>query len=248
MRILVSNDDGLSGGGLIPLINILGTMGEVYAVVPDVEKSASSHSITLHKPIRLIKKEENIYTVTGTPSDCVRFGIMGIMKYKLDLVVSGINDGSNLGEDCIYSGTVAAAREGAMMGYRSMAVSLVPGNGRHFDIAAKMTLEIIKIFEKISIPQKSFLNLNIPDTTKIKGIKITRMGRRIYDEDIDERIDPRGGKYYWIGGEKLSGHQTPGTDIYAVSKRFVAVTPLKVDQTDYMFHKKIKHSVKTFKK
>src|SRR3989339_1846940 len=144
MRILISNDDGLYGAGLLPLISVIKKMGDVFVVVPDLNKSASSHSITVNKPMQLFPKKKNIYTLSGTPSDCVRFGIMWVMKGKVDLVVSGINDGPNLGEDCIYSGTVAAAREGAMLGFRSFAVSLVSNGKGNFNIAAEYAYKIIK--------------------------------------------------------------------------------------------------------
>ena len=240
MRILLSNDDGLFGRGLEPLVSELKKISEVCVIVPDTEKSASSHSITLHSPIRLIEKRKNVYTVTGTPSDCVRFGVIGIIKNKVDLVVSGINDGPNLGDDCIYSGTVAAAREGAMLGIPSLSVSLVPGSLRNFGLAAKYTAGIIKVMKKMNIPKYSFLNINVHDAPAVKGVEITRMGKRIYDEDIEERTDPRGFKYYWIAGERLSGHLDKGTDINAVKNLFVSVTPLKVDQTDCDFLKKLK--------
>jgi len=240
MRILLSNDDGLSGRGLEPMISKLKKMGEVFVIVPDTEKSASSHSITLHSPIRLVEKRKNVYTVTGTPSDCVRFGVIGIMKNKVDLVVSGINDGPNLGDDCIYSGTVAAAREGAMLGLPAIAVSLVPNGVGNFKLAADYAARIIKIIKKINMPKYSFLNVNVPDTDAIRGIEITRMGKRIYDEDIEERTDPRGYKYYWIAGERLSGHLDSGTDMNAIKNSYISVTPLKVDQTDYLFLEKLK--------
>jgi len=235
MRILLSNDDGLFGRGLEPLIYELKKIGDVFVVVPDTEKSASSHSITLHSPIRLVEKRKNVYTVTGTPSDCVRFGVIGIMKNRVDMIVSGVNDGPNLGDDCIYSGTVAAAREGAMLGIPAIAVSLVPPGRGNFKLASEYAAKIVVTAKKIRMPKYSFLNVNIPDTDGIEGIELTKMGKRIYDEDIEERTDPRGYKYYWIAGERLSGHPDPGTDIKAISMSRISVTPLKVDQTDFSF-------------
>ena len=240
MKILVSNDDGLYGAGLEPLIKVMKHLGDVFVVVPDSPMSASSHSITLHKPIRLIPQKKNFYTVTGTPSDCVRFGIIGILKGKADIIVSGINDGPNLGEDCIYSGTVAAAREGAMLGFQSFAVSLVPNGKGNFDIAAEYAYKIIKESLKSKIPKYTFLNINVPDTDEIKGIAVTKMGKRIYDDEISERTDPRGIKYYWIGGKRLSGYPIKNTDIFAIEKKYASVTPLKVDQTDLLYLKKLK--------
>jgi len=240
MRILVSNDDGLHGAGLAPLVSVMKKLGDVFIVIPDTQMSASSHSITLNKPIRLIPHKKNFYTLTGTPSDCVRFGIIEILKGRADIVVSGINDGPNLGEDCIYSGTVAAAREGAILGFPSFAVSLVPDGKRDFKRAAEYTLEIIKKSLKSKMPKHSFLNINVPDTDVIKGIGITTMGRRIYEDEIEERTDPRGLKYYWVGGKQVSGHSIENSDISEIEKKYVTVTPLKVDQTDLSYLKELK--------
>lgn len=240
MKILISNDDGLYGAGLKPLIEVMKKIGEVFVVVPDSPMSASSHSITLHKPIRLISQKKNFYTVTGTPSDCVRFGIIGILKGKADIIVSGINDGPNLGEDCIYSGTVAAAREGAILGFCSFAVSLVPNGKGNFNIAAEYAYKIIQKAMKSKISKHTFLNINVPDTDEIKGVAVTKMGKRIYDDEISERTDPRGSKYYWIGGKCLSGYPIKNTDIFAIEKKYASVTPLKVDQTDLLYLKKLK--------
>ncbi|MFH0948611.1 MAG: 5'/3'-nucleotidase SurE [Elusimicrobiota bacterium] len=241
MKILISNDDGLYGAGLEPLVKVMKKLGEVFVVVPDSQMSASSHSITIHKPIRLIFQKKNFYTVTGTPSDCVRFGILEILKGKVDIVVSGINDGPNMGEDCIYSGTVAAAREGAILGFRSFAVSLV-GNGKgNFNIAAEYAYKIIKEVMKSKIPEYTFLNINVPNVDEIKGVAVTKMGKRIYDDEIEERTDPRGYKYYWIAGKQMSGYPIKNTDILAVEKKYVSVTPLKVDQTDLSYLKKLKN-------
>lgn len=240
MKILISNDDGIYGAGLQPLISVMKKLGEVFVVVPDCQMSASSHSITISKPIRLISQEKGIYTINGTPSDCVRFGIIEIMKHKVDIIVSGINDGPNLGDDCIYSGTVAAAREGAMLGLPSFAVSLVSNAKNNFEIAADFTEKIIKKALKFNIPKYTFLNINVPDTVDIKGIELTRMGKRIYNEDVEKRTDPRGFDYYWMTGKGINGYSTKGTDIFAVDKNYVSVTPLKIDQTDLSYLEKLK--------
>lgn len=240
MRILISNDDGLYGPGLQPIVSAMKKLGDVFVVVPNTQMSASSHSITLHKPIRLIPQKKNVYTITGTPSDCVRFGVIGILKDRVDFVVSGINDGPNLGEDCIYSGTVAAAREGAMLGFPSFAVSLLPDGKGNFNLAADYAAKIIKKALKLGIPKYTFLNINVPDTDNIKGIVLTKMGKRIYDEDIEERTDPRGYKYYWIAGKHLAGYPIKNTDLLALDKKYVSITPLKVDQTDLSYLKKLK--------
>lgn len=246
MRILISNDDGLYGAGLEPIVKVMKKLGEVFVVVPDSQMSATSHSITLHKPIRLIPQKKNFYTVTGTPSDCVRFGIIGILKSKADIIVSGINDGPNLGEDCIYSGTVAAAREGAMLGFPSFAVSLVPNGKGNFELAAEYAYKIIKKVMKFKVPKYSFFNINVPDTKNIKGIALTKMGKRIYDDDIEERTDPRGYKYYWIAGKRLTGYPIKNTDIFAIERKYVSVTPLQVDQTDLSYLKNLKKKNRNF--
>lgn len=240
MRILVTNDDGLHGAGLEPIIAVMKTFGEVFVVVPNSPMSASSHSITLHKPIRLILQKQNVYTVTGTPSDCVRFGVIGILRGRVDFIVSGINDGANLGEDCIYSGTVAAAREGAMQGIPAFAVSLVTEGIGNFVRAAGYVKKIVKKALRLKIPKHTFLNVNVPDINDIKGIQLTRMGKRIYDDDIEERTDPRGCKYYWIAGKYLRGYPIKNTDIFALKKKYISITPLKVDQTDLTYLKKLK--------
>ena len=240
MRILVSNDDGPHGPGLIPLIEAMKKLGEVFVIVPDRQMSASSHAITLNKPMRLIRKKKNFYTLTGTPADCVRFGIIEILKDKVDLVVSGINDGPNMGEDCIYSGTVAAAREGAILGFPSFAVSLISNGNNRFKLAAKYTLEIIKKSLKVKMPKYSLININVPDKDDIKGIAVSKMGRRIYNDNVDERTDSRGYKYYWISGKQASGHPLENTDIPLSEKKYITVTPLKVDQSDISYLKKLK--------
>lgn len=240
MKILISNDDGLYGAGLEPLVKVMKKLGEVFVVVPDSQMSAASHSITINKPIRLILQKKDFYTVTGTPSDCVRFGILEILKGKADIIVSGINDGPNLGEDCIYSGTVAVAREGAMLGFPSFAISLVSNGNGNFNIAAEYACEIIKKAIKFKMPKYTFLNINVPDINELKGLAITKMGKRIYNDEIVERTDPRGYKYYWITGKCLSGYPVKNTDILAIEKKYVSVTPLKVDQTDSLYFRKLK--------
>ncbi|MFH1540903.1 MAG: 5'/3'-nucleotidase SurE [Elusimicrobiota bacterium] len=239
MKILISNDDGLHGAGLEPLIKVMEKLGEVFVVVPDSQMSASSHSITLHRPIRLIQQKKKFYTITGTPSDCVKFGILKILKGEVDVIISGINDGQNLGEDCIYSGTVAAAREGAMLGFPSFSISLVPNGKNNFNIAAEYTYKIIKkVITKI--PKYTFLNINVPDTNNIEGIAVTKMGKRIYNDGISERIDPRGCKYYWITSNCPLGYPIEDSDILAIKKKYISVTPLKVDQTNLAYFEELK--------
>ncbi|OGS46544.1 MAG: 5'/3'-nucleotidase SurE [Elusimicrobia bacterium RIFOXYD2_FULL_34_15] len=240
MRILISNDDGLYGAGLKPLISVMKKMGDVVVVVPDLNKSASSHSITVNRPMQLMPKGKNVYTLSGTPSDCVRFGIMWVMKGNVDLVVSGINDGPNMGEDCIYSGTVAAAREGAILGFPSFAISLVYDGKNRFKYAAEYAYKIIKKMFKYKVPKHTFFNINIPDYKSIKGVILTKMGKRIYNDYIDEKIDKKGRKYYRILSKQVSGYPIKNTDIIAMDNKYISVTPLKIDQTDHAYLKKLK--------
>ncbi|MDI6640772.1 MAG: 5'/3'-nucleotidase SurE [Elusimicrobiota bacterium] len=255
-KIVITNDDGIFGVGLAPLAKELSQLGKIVVIVPDKERSAVSHSLTLHKPIK-VKKIDNryifddkdriqTYIVDGTPADCVRFGFISICKYKLDLVVSGINFGPNLGNDVIYSGTVAAAREGAILGIPSIAVSLVSKSGKNFQTAAKIAYKIAKmIFDRDflgKITNTSFLNVNVPDLPlkKVSCIRITSLGERFYDETIQTRKDPYGLPYHWLKGKFLGGKNLLGTDIWSVNNNYVSITPLKINATDFMAIEKLK--------
>lgn len=246
-RILISNDDGIYGLGLKPLIRQMRRLGEVIAIVPDGERSAASHSITLHKPFRVqtlpveltAKDVIHVYITNGTPSDCVRFGILELLKgKKVDLIVGGINHGPNLGEDIVYSGTVAIAREGAMMGIPSFAVSVADGHKADFNSAAKVCLKIAKILlkNKKKLPPRIFLNVNIPwSLNHHLPLQVTRLGRRVYGKVIPSGIDPRGHQYYWLAGDIPKGIPEPGTDMSAVKSKKVSLTPLSVDATSLPF-------------
>ncbi len=244
-HILVTNDDGIYSPGLNPLVSALRRLGKIYVVVPNQSKSAVSHAITLDRPLR-VYQVKNVYTVNGTPADCVRLAILSLIRNKVDLVVSGINEGPNMGEDVIYSATVAAAREAAMLGIPGLAVSLSIRNGKSasWRTAAKFAYQVSKWILKNGLPAGIFFNLNIPDVAekKIKGFVITKLGKRIYSEKIDSRIDPRGLKYYWLAGATPSGVNTPGTDIAALKKGMVSLTPLRYDSTAYDLIDKLKPS------
>lgn len=229
--ILVTNDDGFYAPGLHPLVKVLKKLGKVIVIVPDKERSGTSHSITLHKPLRVYKAPNGIYMANGTPADCTRFGFLSIAKGKVDLVVSGINTGPNLGQDVMYSGTVAGAREGAMLGVPSFAISIAQWGNDHFRASAKVAGVIAKKLLKTGMKEKTYFNINVPQ--KIKGYKITSVGKRIYDDDIERRTDPRGLHYYWMAGKFISGHEDPGTDILAIKHSCVSVTPLKLDPTAF---------------
>ena len=227
--ILVTNDDGRYGPGLKPLIHELKKFARVIAIVPDQERSATSHSITLHKPLRVYEVSAGMSIANGTPADCVRFGILSLVKQKVDLVVSGINSGPNLGQDVVYSGTVAGAREGALLGVPSFAISVGSWKKGNFPLSAKIGRMVAQTVLKNGLPGDIYLNVNVPHA--VKGTQITSLGTRIYDEDIECRIDPRGLKYYWLGGKSISGKQQAGTDITAVDRGFVSITPLQLNPT-----------------
>lgn len=235
MNILLSNDDGIQSEGLTALENILSKIGEIFTVAPDRAQSSMSHALTLHRPLRVSELAPRRLAVDGTPVDCVKLALTGLLPVKPNLVVSGINKGPNLGDDIIYSGTVSAAIEGALLGIPAIAVSLV--TFKHFDFcaAAEFAATLVEHIAARGIPPKTLLNVNVPSCAKneIKGWRVTRMGKRHYSENIVERVDPRGGKYYWIGGDDLGFADEAGTDCKTVAEGYISVTPLQVDLTDY---------------
>ncbi len=241
MNILISNDDGINAKGLNILKEILiKNKHNVFIVAPERNQSATSHSLTLDNPLRIKKIDNNTYSTTGTPTDCVLIATHGLIKEKIDLVISGINHGPNMGEDVFYSGTVAAAMEGIMMGIKSIAISLASFEDLEFSASEYVILKLIKIVKKCK--KRVFLNVNIPNEKKenIKGFKITRLGTRIYSDILIEKTDPRGKKYYWIGGQKPKFKKMRGTDFEAIEKKYVSITPLKMDLTDNDLLKNLK--------
>jgi 5'-nucleotidase len=237
MLILLSNDDGIQCEGLLALEQSLAALGEIYTVAPDRAQSSMSHALTLHRPLRARSVGPRRLSVDGTPVDCVKLALTGLLPAKPDLVVSGINTGPNLGDDIIYSGTVSAAIEGTLLGLPAIAVSLATFENFHFEAAAEFTAELVTRIQQSRLPRGTLLNVNVPPLAKdqMKGWKLTRMGKRHYSETIVERIDPRGGKYYWIGGDDLGFTHDDGTDCMAVHEGFISVTPLQVDLTNYKF-------------
>ena len=227
--ILVTNDDGIYGPGLRPLVSELRKFAKVIVVIPDQERSGTSHSLTLHKPIRIQKVSPDTYLVNGTPADCTRYGALKLVPGGASAVISGINSGPNFGNDVNYSGTVAGAREGCMLGLSALAVSVAEPMGGNFKAAAKIAAKMAKSILSKPLPPKIYLNVNVPK--KPKGLRITSLGSRIYDEQIDCRTDPRGRKYYWLSGKPVSEAQGSGTDIAAAKKGYVSITPLKTDPT-----------------
>lgn len=235
--ILVSNDDGFRAEGIIALVKGLKKIGRVVVVAPDQQRSAASHSITLHKPLRVENIAPDVYAVDGTPTDCIMLAVHEILKRRPDMVVSGINHGGNIGDDVHYSGTVSAAIEGGILGIPSVAVSLTADDSWNFKFAAKFSAKIVKKILKEGLPKGVILNVNIPNITtrNIKGYVFTKQGKRSYADVIVEKIDPRGKKYYWIGGEKPHFADIDMSDCNAIRDDWISITPLRVNLTEYDF-------------
>jgi 5'-nucleotidase len=234
LLILLTNDDGIHSEGLMLLMEKLHGQHEVFVVAPERERTCVGHAITLHKPLRMKDMGGGVYATNGTPADCVLLGVKAVLKKKPDLIISGINKGPNMGQDVNYSGTVAAAKEGAFLGIPSMAVSINARSHYHFVDAIMVVEIIIQVVKENSFLDATFLNINVPNvsSSKMKGFMVTRLGKRIYNDKVIERTDPRGGKYYWIGGNGEFYESLEGTDFYAIEKGFVSVTPLGLDVTN----------------
>jgi 5'-nucleotidase len=233
--ILVSNDDGIHSDGLAALAEALGGLGEVYVVGPDRERSAASHSLTLHRPLRVTELGARRYAVDGTPTDCVNLAIHGILPRRPRLVVAGINRGANLGEDITYSGTVSAAMEGTLLGVPSMAVSQVGRDQFEFTAAAGFARALAQYVLGNRLPRDTLLNVNVPNrpAESVKGFTLTRQGRRRYGNAIVEKADPRGRKYYWIGSDEFEFVKEEGTDFAAVAEGLISITPIHLDLTNH---------------
>ena len=230
--VLVTNDDGVFAAGLAALAEALAPLGDVYVVAPDREQSTVGHALTLHRPLRVDRLGERRFAINGTPSDCVNLGILGLLPAEPTLVVSGINHGSNLGDDVTYSGTVSAAMEGTLLGVPSIAVSLAAPDQGSFDEAARIAQLIAMRTLTEGLPPKTLLNVNVPGG-RPKGIRFTRLGHRVYKEKVVEETDPRGKTYYWIGGGPPLWDNREATDIIAVQDGYASVTPLHLDLTHY---------------
>lgn len=233
MKILVTNDDGIFSEGIKELADSLTSLGDVWVVAPDRERNAISHALTLHRPLRIHNPSYQSYAVNGTPADCVNVGVNFILKEKPDLVVSGINKGENLGGDINYSGTVAAAVEGALMGIQSFAISLSAKRDFNFKPAAAFALKLARFITKKGLPAGSMLNVNVPDTggKEINLYKITKQGKDTHDNTIEEKVDPRGVRYYWIGRKDERYEDDDVSDLKAISQKLVSITPLQIDRT-----------------
>jgi 5'-nucleotidase len=233
MRVLISNDDGYKADGIIQLAKSLSEIAEVIVVAPSENKSAASSSLTIGKPLKPIRIEKNIYAIDATPSDCVHLALCGFIKESIDLVVTGINFGANLGDDVIYSGTVAGAIEGRFLGLPSIAMSLASWECNHFETAGTVAKLLVNQIGKAPLANNTIINVNVPDIpmSEIKGIKSTRLGNRHKSEpSIQDLKDP---SLYWIGENGKEADNGQGTDFNAVSNNFVSVTPLQIDLTKY---------------
>lgn len=236
--ILVTNDDGVHSPGLISLFDVMKNLGDAYVIAPDRERSAVSHALTMHRPLRVEELRDHVYQINGTPTDCVAVGVNKILPERPAFVVSGINKGANLGDDITYSGTVSAAIESTIMGIPAFAVSLAIQKQTkpiHFETASNIALEIGKYILDSSLPYDTLLNVNVPDVHApgIKGIKLTRQGKRVYNDSIQETFDPHGEKHYWIGGGKPYWEHGEDTDIQAVRDNYVSITPIHLDLTNF---------------
>ena len=234
MLILLTNDDGIHSAGLQALASELQTFGRIVTVAPDRERSAVGHALTLHAPLRAEEITKDHWAVSGTPTDAVSLGICSLLKEKPALVISGINKGGNMGDDLTYSGTVAAAMEATLMGVPAIAVSLAAQSFKFDDFAdaAKIAKQLATTVLEHGLPADTFLNINVPDRKPL-GIRLTRQGKRIYEDAVVENRDPRGRTYYWIGAGELGFQNLDGTDFHAVQNGYVSVTPLHLDLTNY---------------
>ncbi|BBO17453.1 5'/3'-nucleotidase SurE [Candidatus Brocadia pituitae] len=246
MHLLLTNDDGIYAPGIAALKQNIQDLGHVTVVAPDVEQSGVGHSITFSHPLRVREVQANNqrigYGVNGSPADCVKLAIYEVMEQRPDVVISGINMGSNVGIHILYSGTVAAAVEAAIMGYPSIAVSFEI-SGRYDDIhsAAKIARSVIERILTHKLPKGSLLNINIPSIPpdQIKGIKVTRQYAQDFQENFEKRTDPSGRSYYWLLGTDKTRHREEDTDIHAINEGYISITPLRYDLTDYTMQKKI---------
>lgn len=235
MRILLSNDDGYQAEGIQCLYRALCEIAEVTLVAPDRNRSGASNSLTLENPLRVRESAPGVMAVDGTPTDCVHLAITGLLSSEPDMVIAGINAGANLGDDVLYSGTVAAATEGRFLGLPAIAVSLVGEQLQHYETAAKATISLIDRLLKEPLPVDTILNVNVPDISwdEIVGFEATRLGRRHKAEPVVKTKDPRGREIYWVGPAGAEEDAGPGTDFHAVNNKCVSVTPIQIDLTRY---------------
>ena len=243
MRVLVSNDDGVEAPGIRILAARLAAVGEVTVVAPDRDRSGASNSLTLDQPIRVKRLDNGHYRVAVTPTDCVHLALAGLLEHEPDIVVSGINNSANLGDDVIYSGTVAAAMEGRFLGLPAIAVSLCSRDhrGEHFDAAAEAAAVIMQRLLVDPLPANTILNVNVPDRPwrEIRGFEVTRLGHRHRSEPCIAQEDPRGRPIWWIGAAGAEQDAGPGTDFHSVRMGYISITPIHVDLTRYQALEKV---------
>jgi 5'-nucleotidase len=235
MNILISNDDGYQSRGIQVLAGALAALGPIHVVAPERDRSGASNSLTLDTPIRA-RTGTNGYTfVDGTPTDCVHLAITGLLEQEPDMVVAGINAGANLGDDVLYSGTVAAAMEGRFLGFPAIAISLCGDNPEHYDTAARVAVELVQRVQSGNLPADTILNVNVPNLPweQLQGMQATRLGHRHKSEPVIRMQDPRGRTIYWVGPPGTEQDSGPGTDFHAVRAGYVSITPLDVDLTRY---------------
>jgi len=233
MKILLSNDDGYQAPGLVCLERLLSEFAEVTVVAPDRNRSGASNSLTLDRPLRVSVSEKGYYYVNGTPTDCVHLAITGLLKIQPDMVVAGINAGANLGDDVLYSGTVAAAMEGRFMGLSAVAFSLAGRDALHYETAAKVAVQLIKEISEEMLPADTIYNVNIPDVEEdqLKGWVVTRLGHRHKAEPTVKAQDPRGQTVYWVGPAGPEQDAGEGTDFFAIRNKQISITPILTDLT-----------------
>lgn len=247
MRILLSNDDGVFAPGLMRLREAVASVcDETIVVAPDRNRSGASNALTLTQPLRVREEQPGRYSVDGTPTDCVHLAITGFLDEEPDMVLSGINAGSNMGDDVLYSGTVAAATEGRFLGLPAIALSLAGDELEHYETAASVALDILELLRREPLPADTILNVNVPDQPwdQLKGYEVTRLGNRHRAEPAIQTTDPRGRQIYWIGPAGNESDAGPGTDFHAVAHDKVSITPVKTDITRYSVMDQISDWVK----
>jgi 5'-nucleotidase len=235
MRILLSNDDGYFSPGLICLAEAISAIAEVVVVAPERDRSGASNSLTLDRPLKLRRAASGFYYVNGTPTDCVHLAVTGMLDTQPDMVISGINSGANMGDDTIYSGTVAAATEGFLLGIPSIAISLAGKELAHYATAARVATDLVRRFETNTHTHPWLLNVNVPDIPleQLQGITVTRLGKRHKAEPVVRASNPHGETVYWVGAAGKAQDAGEGTDFHAIINRCVSITPLQIDLTQY---------------
>ncbi|MFZ9643105.1 MAG: 5'/3'-nucleotidase SurE [Candidatus Methylopumilus sp.] len=246
MLILLSNDDGYFAPGLATLAEHISKIADIVVVAPERNRSGASNSLTLDRPLTVRQASNGFYFVNGTPTDCVHLAVTGLIEQTPDMIISGINDGANMGDDTIYSGTVAAAMEGYLLGIPSFAVSMSQHNATHFETAAKVMVELIERYQKNAFPPPVLMNINVPDLPydALKGTQVTRLGKRHKAEPVIKSKSPRGETLYWVGPAGGAADAGPGTDFYAVANEQVSLTPLQADLTHHLQLDALKHWAK----